>query len=158
MCKSSGGPGIRVAIQGQWSWFTIMWHSSANCYRYPHTCSPFNNGDQSSLCLCIKAFARMIGGTDVAIVGAGPYGRCCASVRVGIKFRMFGDPMHLLAGTHIKGTSSLFNPSFPQSCANQVSDTPMLEEFTAYGFVFHRCLRHASRTRSWRSENAQNPC
>jgi pyridine nucleotide-disulfide oxidoreductase len=96
--------------------------------------------------------------TDVAIIGAGPYGLSIAAYlrAAGVAFRIFGDPMsnwrtRMPKGMHLKSdgfASSLFDPhrsfTLEKYCARNAipyKDLGMpvaLENFSAYGMAFQR--------------------
>lgn len=100
----------------------------------------------------------MISSTEVAIIGAGPYGLSLAAhlKGAGIPFRIFGSPMdswrnHMPSGMLLKSDGFASNLSDPESsftlehfCAQEgieyhATDVPVrLESFAAYGLAFQR--------------------
>ena len=106
--------------------------------------------------------------TDVAIIGAGPYGLSIAAhLRdAGVAFRIFGDPMsnwrtHMPTGMHLKSdgfASSLFDPgrrlTLQKYCADrgipyQDLGLPVaLETFCDYGMAFQQQLVPSLDTRT----------
>jgi thioredoxin reductase len=96
--------------------------------------------------------------SDVAIIGAGPYGLSIAAhlKAAGVDFRIFGSPMdmwisHMPKGMHLKSegfASSLFDPegSFPLQAYCEQHGLPYkrmgspvpLEVFSSYGLEFQR--------------------
>ena len=96
--------------------------------------------------------------TEVAIIGAGPYGLSLAAhlQRAGIPFRIFGSPMdswrrHMPKGMLLKSDGFASSLSDPEStftlerfCAKEgmeyhATDLPVrLESFTAYGLAFQK--------------------
>jgi hypothetical protein len=104
--------------------------------------------------------ARGLGSTDVAIVGAGPYGLSIgAHLReAGVDFRLFGEPMHswrvhMPGGMHLKSegfASNIYDPrgsfTLEKFCADKGipyahSGLPIsLGTFTAYGMAFQERL------------------
>src|SRR5262252_5901552 len=99
---------------------------------------------------------RMTASTEVAIVGAGPYGLSLAAhlKSAAIPFRIFGNPMdswcgHMPKGMLLKSDGFASNLSDPKSsftlahfCAQEgieyhATDVPVhLESFIAYGVAF----------------------
>jgi cation diffusion facilitator CzcD-associated flavoprotein CzcO len=100
----------------------------------------------------------MLQSTDVAIVGAGPYGLSIAAhlSALGVPFRIFGKPMqtwlaHMPRGMHLKSdgfASSLYQPdgrlTLGQYCRERklaYADTGLpvpLETFSQYGLAFQQ--------------------
>jgi lysine/ornithine N-monooxygenase len=97
-------------------------------------------------------------GTDVAIIGAGPYGLSIAAFlrEAGVAFRIFGEPMsnwrtRMPKGMHLKSdgfASSLFDPgrrfTLEKYCAQngipykELGLPVALENFSAYGMAFQK--------------------
>jgi thioredoxin reductase len=106
----------------------------------------------------VREVTKMPDSTDVAIVGAGPYGLSIAAHlrTTGLTYRIVGSPMHFWQAQMPKGmllksegfASNLFDPGklFPlaQFCAEQglpYADVGLpvpLETFSAYGLAFQR--------------------
>src|ERR1700747_39313 len=100
----------------------------------------------------------MIPTTEVAIIGAGPYGLALAAhlKSAAVPFRIFGSPMeswrkHMPKGMLLKSDGFASNLSDPESsftlehfCAQEgieyhATDVPVrLESFSAYGLAFQR--------------------